>query len=65
VRYATPRYRGRSTGVKALGSNPRKSAKDGSGQVGVPVSFGDAACRPGPWLYSDEDGTIVAARRLT
>lgn len=51
-------------GVKALGSNPRKSAKEGVGETRVPVTFGGVEFRPGAWLYSDEDGIIVAARRL-
>ena len=51
-------------GVKALGTNPAKSAKTGSGQVDVPVTFGRVVFQPGHWLYSDEDGVIVASRRL-
>ncbi|HEY7489466.1 MAG TPA: ribonuclease E activity regulator RraA [Streptosporangiaceae bacterium] len=51
-------------GIKALGSNPRKSAKDGAGDAGEPVSFGGVDFRPGHWLYSDEDGIVVAARSL-
>ncbi len=51
-------------GAKALGSNPRKSAKDGLGESGVPVEFGGVQFRPGAWLYSDEDGIVVADRRL-
>jgi regulator of ribonuclease activity A len=51
-------------GVKALGSNPRKSAKDGAGEPDVPVSFGGAEFRPGGWLYADEDGVVIATRRL-
>ncbi|WP_433333998.1 ribonuclease E activity regulator RraA [Spirillospora sp. CA-294931] len=51
-------------GVKALGSNPRKSAKDGVGEVDVPVAFGGAEFRPGDWLYSDEDGIVLATRDL-
>ncbi len=56
---------GLDLGVKALGSNPRKSVKDGAGETGVPVSFGVAVFEPGAWLYSDEDGIVLAARRLT
>ncbi|WP_131743163.1 ribonuclease E activity regulator RraA [Actinomadura roseirufa] len=56
--------RGLDFGVKALGSNPRKSAKDGTGQVDVPVSFGGVEFRPGDWLYADEDGIVLAGRRL-
>lgn len=34
-------------GVKALGSNPRKSAKDGLGEVDVPVTIGGVVFTPG------------------
>ncbi|MFD3688461.1 ribonuclease E activity regulator RraA [Nocardiopsis sp. NPDC058631] len=50
---------GLDLGVKALGSNPRKSAKDGAGRLDVPVVFGDVTFVPGEWLYSDEDGIVV------
>jgi regulator of ribonuclease activity A len=46
-------------GIKALGSNPRKSAKLAAGQVDVPVRFGGVTFRPGAHLYSDEDGVVV------
>ncbi len=46
-------------GVKALGSNPRKSAKDSVGEVDVPVEFGGVMFRPGAVLYADEDGILV------
>lgn len=51
-------------GVKALGSNPRKSAKSGAGVADVPVAFGGVVFSPGAWLYSDEDGILVAPERL-
>jgi regulator of ribonuclease activity A len=51
-------------GIKALGSNPRKSAKAGAGEVGVPVRFGGVEFRPDAWLYSDADGIVVAERSL-
>jgi regulator of ribonuclease activity A len=47
-------------GVKALGSNPRKSAKEGTGEVDVAVAFGGVRFEPGAYLYSDEDGIVVA-----
>ena len=50
---------GLDIGIKALGSNPRKSAKLGAGQVDVPVTFGGVTFRPGEHLYSDEDGVVV------
>jgi regulator of ribonuclease activity A len=51
-------------GIKALGSNPRKSAKKATGSVDVPVEFGGAAFAPGSWVYSDEDGIVVSASPL-
>lgn len=51
-------------GVKALGTNPSKSAKKRQGQVDIPVSFGRVMFQPGHWLYSDEDGIVVAPRHL-
>lgn len=51
-------------GIKALGTNPRRSAKAGAGQTDVVVSFGGISFAPGQWLYSDEDGILVADRKL-
>jgi regulator of ribonuclease activity A len=51
-------------GVKALGSNPRKSRKKGEGQSNVSVSFGGITVKPGDWAYSDEDGIVIAGREL-
>ena len=47
-------------GVKALGTNPRKSAKDNAGTVDVAISFGEITFEPGHYLYSDEDGILVS-----
>ena len=46
-------------GVKALGSNPRKSAKDGAGEVDVPVEIGGVRFRPGAHVWADPDGILV------
>lgn len=46
-------------GVLALGSNPRKSAKDGVGERDVVVSFGGVDFPPGQRLFADEDGVLV------
>ena len=46
-------------GVKALGSNPRKSAKDGVGEVDVPVEIGGVVFRPGAYVWADADGILV------
>ena len=50
---------GMDFGVKALGSNPKKSGKTGTGQIEVEVRFGGAAFSPGRWVYSDDDGILV------
>jgi regulator of ribonuclease activity A len=55
---------GLDIGLKALGSNPRKSAKEGAGEVDVLVDFGGVSFEPGAHLYSDEDGIVVAATTL-
>jgi regulator of ribonuclease activity A len=52
-------------GVKALGSNPRRSGKTGSGEIDAQVSFGSVKFVPGHWLYSDEDGILVSEKPLT
>jgi len=46
-------------GIKALGTNPRPSRKDGAGEVDVPVSFGGVRFEPDAELYADEDGVVV------
>lgn len=46
-------------GVKALGSNPAKSTKTGSGEVDVPVEFGGVRFEPGLTVWCDEDGVLV------
>lgn len=48
-------------GVKALGTNPRKSTQTGSGEKDVPVEFGGITFTPGDMLYSDSDGVVVRA----
>jgi regulator of ribonuclease activity A len=46
-------------GVKALGSNPRKSAKEGAGEVDVPVEIAGVLFRPGAHVWADADGVLV------
>ncbi|MBN9214945.1 MAG: ribonuclease [Microbacterium sp. SCN 70-200] len=46
-------------GVKALGSNPRKSAKDGVGELDVPVEIAGVVFRPGAHVWADADGVLV------
>ncbi len=51
-------------GIKALGSNPRKSAKNGAGETDVELRFGGAVFTPGHWLYSDDDGILISPMKL-
>jgi regulator of ribonuclease activity A len=46
-------------GVKALGSNPRKSAKEGVGEVDVPVEIAGVVFTPGHHVWADADGVLV------
>lgn len=46
-------------GIKALGTNPRKSAKTGAGERDVVVNLGGVSFVPGEVAYSDDDGIVV------
>lgn len=46
-------------GIKALGTNPRKSSKTGEGERDVVVTFGGVSFAPGETAFSDEDGIVV------
>jgi regulator of ribonuclease activity A len=52
-------------GVLALASIPLRSEKKGEGQRDVPIQVPGARVRPGDWVYVDEDGMVVAGRKLT
>ena len=51
--------------VRCLGTSPKKSAKTGDGQVGIPVQFGGVTFHPGDWVYADADGVLVAREPLS
>ncbi len=46
-------------GIKALGTNPRKSAKDGIGEVDQPVVIAGVSFVPGRHVWADGDGILV------
>jgi regulator of ribonuclease activity A len=52
-------------GIKALGTNPRKSGKTGAGERDVTVSFGGVSFVRGDIAYSDDDGIVVVAVAAT
>ena len=53
--------RGIDIGIKALGTNPRKSTKTGAGDRDIEISLGGVAFVPGEVAYSDDDGVVVVA----
>lgn len=46
-------------GIKALGTNPRKSTKTGAGERDVTVELGGITFVPGEVAHSDDDGIVV------
>jgi regulator of ribonuclease activity A len=46
-------------GVKALGSNPRKSSKSGAGETGTDVTVDGVTIRTGAMIWCDPDGILV------
>lgn len=46
-------------GIKALGTNPRKSTKTGAGERDIAVTIGGVTFQPGDIAYSDDDGIVV------
>ena len=48
-------------GIKALGTNPRKSTKTGEGVRNEAVEFGGVVFTPGDIAHSDDDGIVVIA----
>jgi len=51
-------------GIKALNTLPLKSVKRGWGERNGVVNFAGVQFVPGEYLYSDEDGIIVAEKAL-
>jgi regulator of ribonuclease activity A len=50
-------------GVKAIGTNPRPSRKEGAGARDVTVAFGGVTFEPGATVYADLDGVVVLPGR--
>ena len=46
-------------GVKTLGSNPRKSAKEGHGEVDVDLVIDGVTVRPNAMIWCDPDGILI------
>ena len=50
---------GMALGVAALGSCPRKTDKQGLGEVDVVLQFAGARIVPGQWIFVDASGVVV------
>ena len=51
-------------GVLALGTTPRRSAKEGWGYRDRPVQFLGVTIRPGAWICTDANGWVIAPAPL-
>lgn len=51
-------------GVQALACIPLKSVRKGVGETNVPVTFGGITFAPGEYVYADNNGVIVSAKKL-
>ena len=55
---------GMGIGILAIGTNPRKSIKQGKGDRDVPLTFGGIDWHPGDYAYCDEDGVVISKKKL-
>lgn len=51
-------------GILALGTNPLKSKKEGTGERNSNLHFGGVDWNPDEYVYVDEDGVIISKRPL-
>lgn len=51
-------------GVRAIGTCPRKSRKQGKGELHATLFFAGVKISPGDYIYVDEDGIVVAEKEL-
>jgi regulator of ribonuclease activity A len=51
-------------GVRALGTNPMKTDKLGQGQRNIAIEFAGISINPGNYIYADNNGIVVANKKL-
>jgi regulator of ribonuclease activity A len=51
-------------GIRAVTTSPMRSSKEGTGTRGNAVAFAGLVFTPSHYLYSDQDGLLVASRSL-
>jgi regulator of ribonuclease activity A len=50
-------------GVRAIGTCPRKSKKQGKGETSATLFFAGVKISPGDYIYADEDGIVVTENK--
>lgn len=55
---------GLDLGVHAVAAIPLKSVRKGVGEANLAVTFGGVTFRPGDFVYADNNGVIVADKKL-
>lgn len=53
-----------AVGIRALALVPMPTQRRLAGQTQIAVQIQGVWVRPGDWLYADEDGIVVSAKRL-
>ncbi len=51
-------------GVQAINTIPLKTEKRGIGDLNVPITFGGITITPGEYIYADNNGVVVSAKKL-
>lgn len=51
-------------GVHALSCTPLKSVRKGVGEMNLPITFGGVTFTNGEYVYADNNGVIVSAKKL-
>ena len=51
-------------GIYALGSCPKKSNKNGKGQINATFSVDEVDIKPGYWIYADQNGILISTKQL-
>ena len=51
-------------GIMALGSCPRRSRKEGKGEVDGIIMIDDITIKPRQWLYADINGIVISKKSL-
>ena len=51
-------------GIRALNTSPVKSNKRDTGEIDIPVKFGDVTFVSGHYIYVDTDGILVSERNV-